>query len=245
MLRKAGAKVTFDWESPEGNTGSRPNESPLLRTLFGDYYDVDRINKVDFSNCRPTTKDFRQLSYCRSAKIIDIRKTPFSDADCKLLRDMPKLETLCACRTEITDKATEYLAQCKNLKNLDLSGCQVSDQAIYTLSKSRSLTSIGLDQTLVTGESLRYLSKMQSIQIIRLCGRPVSNADLKPLAECQSLSNLDLSDTNITIDALPELARIKGLKILTVKRTKLSRSIDPNELSRRLPGVAVFLVGNG
>lgn len=249
LLRRAGAEVKFDWEAPDAITKTRPNESALLRTLFGDYYDVDSIYRVDFSNCHPSVSALRPLRYCQSAKVVNLRDAPFGDAECKWLANMPRLKSLGVERTKITDGGAGSLARCKNLRSLNLSGCHVTDQAVGALSESLSLTGINLDHTLVTGESLRYLSKMQSIQTISIWGRPVSDADLKPLANCPALYCLDLSGTKITADALPELAKIKQLKLVYAIHTPLSRavgyrSVSREEISRLLPGVTVVLVGN-
>jgi hypothetical protein len=249
MLRKAGAQVKFDWEAPDATPGARPADSAMLRTLFGDYYDVDKIYSVDFSNCHPSASTLRHLQYCQSAKVVSLRDAPFGDAECKWLANMPRLKSLGVERTKITDGGAGSLARCKNLRSLNLSGCHVTDQAVGALSESLSLTGINLDHTLVTGESLRYLSKMPSIQTISIWGCPVSDADLKPLANCPALYYLDLSGTQITADALPELAKIKGLKDLTAIHTPLSRavgyrSVSREEISRLLPGVTVSLVGN-
>ncbi len=249
MLRSAGAQVKFDWEAPDAITKTRPNESAMLRALFGDYYDVDSISKVDLSTCHPSVSVLRHLQYCQSAEVVNLRDAPFGDEECNWLTSMPRLKSLWVERTKITDGGAGSLAHCKNLRNLNLSGCHVTDQTVRALSESLSLNSIYLENTLVTGESLGYLSKMPSIQEISISGCPVADADLRPLANCPALYYLDLSDTKITADALPELAKIKGLKVLTAIRTPLSRSVgyrsvSPEEISRLLPGVTVSLVGN-
>lgn len=162
-IRKAGGIVhyqlnTFDKDGNE-RLGEEPSGPILLQPLLGgDFFTT--VFSVSFAT--------------------DVSK--FTDAELKLVRELPDLKHLLLDGTRITDRGLEHIQVLKKLEVLYLHGTCVTDfglKYIHDLPRLRFLT---LDNTNITGSGFRYFKELPQLKELSLDNTQVSDDVLSYLS---------------------------------------------------------------
>ena len=152
------------------------------------------------------------LKYVRdlkSLRSIDLRNTPVTDAQLKVLADLPSLETvMLGSNPNLTDSLPDYLVNLPNLKQLCLDGIDVTEAVLPQLKLAKQLESLWLWETQVSDQSLVQLQNLSMIQELDLDLNPqLTDACLVHLQGLKNLKRLNLSRTGITPQGIADLQR--------------------------------------
>jgi Leucine-rich repeat (LRR) protein len=147
----------------------------------------DRIVSVRLETSRVTATDLVHLNGLTHLRVLDARRTQFSDSSLAYLNNLPNLRELCLSKTVVTDAGLVHLSKMTNLQELYLDGTAVTDPV--HLSGLKKLRKLDLSETRVTDEGLRHLSRLTNLRDLVLNDKVVTfegaNELKKALPDCE------------------------------------------------------------
>jgi Leucine-rich repeat (LRR) protein len=148
---------------------------------------LDRIVSVRLETSRVTAADLVHLNGLTHLRVLDARRSQFSDSSLEYLNNLPNLRELCLSKTVVTDAGLVHLSKMTNLQELYLDETAVTNPV--HLSGLKKLRKLDLSETRVTDEGLRHLSGLTSLRELVLNGKMVTfegaNELKKALPDCE------------------------------------------------------------
>jgi internalin A len=171
-------------------------------------------------------------------KVIDLSRSPVTDASVALLRGNHEYTALLLRNTDVTGAGLGDLAGQPNLRILSLAQSPVTDAALAHLAAFPALDTVALGHTGVTDAGLPAVAKVKGLGRLDLTNTKVTDAGLPALTGLDRLRALQLGGTAVTDAGLKHLEALKGLRYLTVGGTKVTDE-GIRRLSAALPGCRV------
>ncbi len=178
-IRKAGGRVTYDYQRDWSDTKSEPPAPTWLwkllgPDLFANVSEVDaqgklgdasskdlkgftQLQKLGLDDCPITDAGLENLVGLTQLRTLDLRRTRISDAGLKHLEGLSKLQKLYLFGDAVTDAGMDSLAKLSQLDDLELSNTKVSEAALEKLKGSTHFRWMGLGTLGITDAGLRYL----------------------------------------------------------------------------------------
>jgi hypothetical protein len=112
------------------------------------------------------------------------------------------------------DEGLVYLNQLPRLESLDASDSAITDAGLRDIAEHRSLHTLKLSGTSVTDNGIAHLAGLPELRELSLRSTGLTSHGMKHLAELRKLENLDLSYTSVTDESLKHLQKLTELRSL-------------------------------
>ena len=145
-----------------------------------------------------------------------------TDADLKLLKELPQIKELDLFSTSITDVGMKELKNLKHLTNLELRYTKVTDAGLKELRELKQLRTLNLWGTQVTDAGIKELKELKQLTTLDLSCTKITDAGVTDLKRLTQLEDLCLHTTQVTDARLNELKDLTRLKILDLRFTKVT-----------------------
>lgn len=232
--------------SPETETvldlHGRTIDSPDLRYL-------EYFPNIVFLNMEDTNLDDEAAPYLK--KLVNLEYIIINNTAITSLAfagSMPKLETIRASGTSISDTGLIDIQNITGLKTLDLNNTQVTDAGMEYMKNLRGLENLDVEGTLVTIEGLKLISGLPALKkinypksirdteffrngmlhmltvksVVNLSCAGITDTDLKTLERVTTIEMLDLRSNKITDSGLASLKGNIHLNYLDLSHNKIT-----------------------
>jgi hypothetical protein len=112
---------------------------------------------------------------------VQLIETAATDADLRLLRDVPTVERVLLSRTQVTDEGIGHLLECPKLRYLAFDGLPITDRGIARLTELTELDCLSLSGTKVTDGGLEHLARLPKLKELWLRNTAVTDAGFRRL----------------------------------------------------------------
>jgi len=179
------------------------------------------IQSLDVSTCHFTERSLSaQIDLSTLAEIrLDYLK--IGDAEVRLLKRFPLLETIWLTGTDITDGGLRELQAFDRITNVVLKSTRVTDQGLANMGELQSLQGLNLPAN-ITDAGMQYLKFFPNLKRLDLSYAKISSDGVKALDMVPCLIELYLNDTAIGDDGMKFLLPLKSLHTLFLSGTKVS-----------------------
>jgi len=237
-IEEVGGRVTYDYEKDSAGNfipDARPSVPGWLIRLLG----------IDFfANVTAVV-----LNDATDQKLALIVPT---------LEKLPRLKSLSATHSEITDQGAQEIGRLKTLSELWLGGnrqltgkslshfnelpklrvlemwrAQITDKDLEKFG-ARKLERFEISSTRVTDAGLAHLSALPNLKELGLHSNAVTDDGIRALTAHRNLVFLDLGKTQVTDRCIPSLVLFQSLKTLGLNKTKITQT-GFQEISGALP----------
>lgn len=188
-LEAAGARVSYDWQSPASNLHAPPGPAWLRAWVGNEYFqEIDGVYAWDVDN-EHFERVFDALSRCRKLKHLHISSTQVIDLrNFESLRGLQQLETVVLSRGQFTDGVLQILGQLPKLMELNLSDEPVTNEGIQHLRTLRDLTTLNLSGTHINDDALVHVGQLHRLERLNLDDTHISDAGLHHLQQLNELT---------------------------------------------------------
>jgi Leucine-rich repeat (LRR) protein len=155
----------------------------------------------------------------RTVHFVDFLEDP-TDADLKVLRDLPNLKQLNLNHAKnITPAGLAPLAELPKLEVLYLMNTPVGDTGLAQVRNLHGLKEIWVVHTGITDASMPWITSNPKLTHLGAAGARITDQSAPLLARLENLEVLSLVDTQITSRGLADIAKLPRLKHLYLLRT--------------------------
>lgn len=193
---------------------------------------------------KATSEDVVSLQDVKSSlKFLEVLGRKLSEAELRMLSELPNLEKLNLSECDIDDHDLLILRPClQNLKVLWLTNNPISDASMQLIAELSSLESLGLSKTQLTDSGAARLPELKNLRTISLAETKVTDLVSASLAKCTDLISIQIGhNKSLTNKSIAALVPLASLSMLQIDNTSVNE--DCLEDLIRMPNLTFFHTG--
>src|ERR1700722_18021818 len=156
--------------------------------------DLAYLQSLDVSTCHFNDRSLGGQTDLSTLAEIRLDYLKIGDAEVRLLKRFPNLQTIWLTGTDVTDGGLRELQAFDRITNVVLKSTRVTDQGLANMGELRSLCGLNLPAK-ITDKGMQYLKFFPNLKRLDASYTKISSDGLKPLNMVTGLIELYLNDT--------------------------------------------------